>query len=71
MKLNDIKKILYKEKPLAKLIRTVSDKNGFFYYYKAKTSLGIISFKIPNKEVVKTLFDKQMPAQLLIRWINL
>lgn len=61
---NDIKKILYKEKPTAKLIGEV----GGTKHYLAETSIGGIGFQIPFEEGKD--FQEQEPAQLLIRWIR-
>ena len=64
--LNEIKKALYKEKPIAKRV--------FFpmqlKYYDAKTSIGEIRFIIPIEDFGTIEWLDEMPAQLLIRWIR-
>jgi hypothetical protein len=65
MERNDIKKQLYREKPIANYV--MSTDNGLVLY---RTKVGNVSvlFKIPYKESVG--FEKEMPAQLLIRWME-
>lgn len=63
---NEIKKILYKEKPIANRIAKVD--GG--YIYSTETSIGEVKFIIPYKEMGMTPFDQEMSAQLLIRWLD-
>lgn len=64
-RVNAYKKILYKEKPSATLII-----NGSVNWrYAADTSLGVVFFEVPKKEMGELLFDSVEQAQLLIRWI--
>lgn len=66
MERNDIKKELYKQKPTAE----VWHKNSTDYYYSAYLNGGAkIDFKVPVDNMGETLFDNEVPAQLLIRWI--
>lgn len=66
MKPEDIKKALYKEKPLAEK-RVINDGNGNVIY-SCETSLGEVIFCIPTEEAKD--FGNREPAQLLIRWIS-
>lgn len=68
--LNEIKKVLYKEKPIAKSLKTVGIFDSETYIYYALTSLGLIEFKVPLSEMGENIFDDEVPAQLLIRWIT-
>lgn len=67
MKNTEIKKILYKEKPIAKKQKSRMLPKTHLHYH-CITSLGEIKFKIPIEEGFN--FEDEMPAQLLIRWIN-
>ncbi len=69
MNLNNKKKILYKEKPIALRTNIEPTMNGIFYYYRAITTAGIIQFKVPRNEMGENEFGKEEPSQLLIRWI--
>lgn len=65
MEKNEIKKALYKEKPVAKLIEF-----GKENVYIAELSNGMeIKFIVPVSDMGETLFGKTMEAQLLIRWL--
>jgi len=72
---NEIKKALYKEKPIAKMtddgktgIRGATAITGSIYM--AKTSIGNVRFFVPHHEIDSDLLKLEMPAQLLIRWID-
>lgn len=67
MNTSEIKKTLYKEKPIAQLYHFGKE----VYKYRAATSLGIVHFEIPIKEMGELLFESQEQAQLLIRWLKL
>jgi len=76
MDLNEIKKVLYKEKPVARQVAMMRD--GGSRKYQADTSLGTINFYVPVADMQgwdgDPMFENQfneMPAQLLIRWIKL
>lgn len=72
MELNEVKKILYKEKPIAYAYRTAGERNGkMCSLYIAKTSIGEIKFMIPFDERPEGGFKNQEQAQLLIRWIDM
>lgn len=60
-----IKKILYKEKPIAVAVETTVN----FKTYQATTDGCIITFIIPIDEVTDS-FTEEMESQLLIRWID-
>lgn len=66
MTLTQIKKELYKQKPIA--IKT--DYVGEYKHYQAALSINskyvIVEFHIPNKEAE---FENRIQAQYLIRWI--
>lgn len=65
MDLNEIKKVLYKEKPIAEKLYG-EDNNDI---YGCDTSLGRVLFCIPITE--SSQFKRKEPSQLLIRWIRL
>ena len=69
MEVNEIKKILYKEKPTARLTGKELTNKGLIYHYAANTSAGTFHFEIPEKDKPESL-EKQEPAQLLIRWLT-
>lgn len=60
----EIKKALYKEKPIATRVSIVSG----FAWYETKIEAGKLGFKIPLSESIG--FDETIPAQLLIRWLQ-
>lgn len=63
---NEIKKALYREKPQATLSKIVDD----IYYYEAKLNNGDnICFAVPISDMGDKLFDNNISAQLLIRWL--
>lgn len=73
MEKSEIKKALYKEKPIAKYNGT---KNSLSYPvissdgYATKLNDGTdVFFLVPHKEMGENHFEKEMPAQLLIRWM--
>ena len=68
----EIKKALYKQKPIAKRILIQRDKmNIEVHTYRTAVSIGgimvAITFKIPENEAKE--FETEMEAQLLIRWL--
>lgn len=71
MEINEIKKVLYKEKPIARTNVNLSH-NGetVAKSYLATGSLGDHYFKVPLSEMGETPFEDEMPAQLLIRWLE-
>ena len=66
MNLNDIKKFLYKENPPAGIISVRKD--GILY--KTHTEDGnTFSFLIPLNEIGEVIWERLMPAKLLIRYL--
>jgi hypothetical protein len=70
MQNNEMKKALYKEKPIAKLV----GREGDDYIYTATTTIGIAGFKIPADEMTneagQNIMGNNPKAQLLIRWLQ-
>lgn len=64
--INEIKKELYKEKPVA----TCHLAHNEIYVYETETSSYHVQFIVPVSEMGENRFDEEVPAQLLIRWIN-
>lgn len=62
---NEIKKALYKEKPIA--IKTAFEHKDYVHYVAELSGKRIVQFEIPHSEAN---FDKTVPAQLLIRWLK-
>ena len=62
---NEIKKSLYREKPIAVFI--CMTENGKGKYRTTLKSKVDVEFLIPENEIVG--FNNEMPAQLLIRWM--
>ena len=73
MEINEIKKILYKEKPIAKATRSIAytslGEEG--QEYLTDTSLGKIRFVIPFSDKPLEGFKSEEQAQLLIRWLTI
>jgi len=63
MEINEIKKLLYKEKPMAELFY----RSNFFKYYEAEIGNNLFIFRIPIEETED--FKDRYSAQLLIRWL--
>ncbi len=67
MEKNEIKKYLYKHKPIA----TRFAKNDNFSLYDVIINEKYqVMFYVPKSDMGNTDFDETMPAQLLIRWID-
>jgi len=64
MTTTEIKKELYKQKPIA--IRT-NYQGNYVHYVAQLENAFIIEFEIPNQEAT---FSDNVPAQLLIRWLK-
>lgn len=80
MEKNEIKKALYKQKPIAKIFdRETTDENkgNGYYYTHIKTNgdnnIVRVFFEIPSDEIKNedgvNIFKDEEPAQLLIRWL--
>lgn len=77
MQLNEIKKLLYKNKPQA--IFLYADKGGIHYFLRTEvpdkdfpkrlTTSMEFRFLIPLNDMGDSKFLQEMPAQLLIRYI--
>lgn len=74
MTLIEIKKALYKEKPTAHLehIRKIGPNVSLVYMAKLSEvySSQDLIFDVPSSELGDGLYGKEMPAQLLIRYIS-
>lgn len=71
MEINEIKKVLYRERPMADF---VAHEKGSCTY-KCNCSLGEIIFTIPDSEALldsgMAIWEQsKIPAQFLIRWLN-
>lgn len=70
---NEIKKALYKEKPIAIRAFIVPDKTTgeIFHHYRTKLKDGTqVKFKVPTHDMGNFVFDYKMASQLLIRWMQ-
>jgi hypothetical protein len=74
MELNEIKKLLYKSNFLAKIENIRAD--GILYILEMIEHQGVdyeshnkIGFLIPLNEIGTVIWEKEMPAKLLIRYI--
>lgn len=67
MELNEIKKMLYKQKPLAK-IEFVKD--GKIHYRADIAGRVVVLFEVPISDIGDATFHYGMDAQLLIRYIS-
>lgn len=65
--INDIKKALYKQKPTAKRTDIVYDRH---HYIAELDDIGIVYFNVPESEMGPMIFETEMEAQLLIRWLT-
>lgn len=73
MTTNELKKALYKEKPIARMIMEGESPEGTEYTYWYGTQLAdetVVTFKVPRSEMGENEFEKEVPAQLLIRWMQ-
>jgi hypothetical protein len=68
--LNDIKKYLYKNKPIAALKNVTADGIWYSCDIEISTTTYEVLFCVPLNEIGDTIFERQMPAQLLNRYIN-
>lgn len=63
MQINDIKKLLYINKPIA----SVCHSTGYHKYYETELDNNLFIFRIPLNEAEG--FKEEEPSQLLIRWL--
>jgi hypothetical protein len=70
MDTNQIKKALYKEKPIARL--TVEDADGYNYSAFIESTQTPVGFFVPYSDMgtSRHRFKDEMPAQELIRWLQ-
>lgn len=68
MELNEIKKALYKEKPIAIRNKEQVDIDIYVYCCMLSDKKHVI-FEVPRSEMGETVFEQKIEAQLLIRWI--
>lgn len=71
MELNEIKKLLYRHNPFARLDKI---KNGVAYYisdFAVNDGSAHVSFDVPVSDMGEAAFLPTMQAKLLIRWIAL
>lgn len=73
MNVNEIKKALYRAKPTAHLehIRKVGASVALVYlcHLRSEDVTADLIFDVPVEELMDGLFGKEMPAQLLIRYL--
>lgn len=63
--LNEIKKELYRQKPVAYLVKIYQG----VIYYTANIDSGPVNFEVPVSDLGDASFEAQMDAKLLIRWL--
>ena len=66
MKKNEIKKALYKQKPIASFMKI---KDGHAYYTASIDEDDALIFNIPVSDMGDADFRPMMDAKLLIRWL--
>lgn len=71
---NEIKKAIYKEKPIAKEYNKVvyggiTGCDDYSNYICSLLNGTKVHFVVPHKEMGEKPFNTEMPAQLLIRWM--
>lgn len=64
MEKNEVRKVLYKEKPVAKFDYI---RKGLSFY-SAESSMGKLRFEIPVSDMGDADFLPEMEAQYLFRW---
>lgn len=68
MNTNEIKKLLYKQKPQAVLIKK---KEGIWIYSAALKEPRIyVDFEVPESDMGDGKFEDKMESHLLIRWLK-
>jgi len=68
MEINEVKKALYKEKPMATLLYI---RKGSAYYFTVLASGQKVNFVVPVADMGDTDYQAHMDAKLLIRYIDL
>ena len=82
MTLTEIKKSLYRQKPLAKFEHCMNDHRGMHLLYSCQIEnaldteylpysnvLKTVFFRVPIDDIQDAIFDAAMAAQLLVRYI--
>jgi hypothetical protein len=82
LSLNEIKKALYKQKPLAKFEHCMKDARGLHLLYSCEiidetdsryepyfAAVKTLFFRVPVEDIQDAVFDAGMHAQLLIRYL--
>lgn len=67
---NELKKQLYREKPEATLQECEQTEAVELFRYTAQTSTHYVEFEVLRSDMGEKVFDYQLPAQLLIRWLS-
>lgn len=65
MEKNEIKKELYKQKPIAKFDKII----GGVGYWQTTVADQTVTFAIPFEDMGSTEFTSEISSQLLIRWL--
>lgn len=68
---NEIKKELYKNKPLAHRIYVGHHQYKYYCYVDLNNGQFKCKFTVPVKDMWETEFTDSMPAQLLIRYLDI
>lgn len=66
---NEIKKSLYKEKPVAERVDITEGNHLYKAYIGSGGDEERLYFNVPESEMGENLFEDKIPAQLLIRWL--
>ncbi len=67
MELNEIKKALYRQKPIAK---KMFEKDGNYVYRTYLEDGTELTFIVPISDMGDAKFEYEMDAKLLIRWLK-
>jgi hypothetical protein len=70
METNDIKKALYKEKPIAYLSSISKTESLYYTHIGIFPEIKCIWFLIPNDDLGDAVFLPEMEAKFMIRWIQ-
>jgi len=66
METNEIKKALYKQKPIANRLHIIDKVHCYKTYLANGTA---VAFEVPESDMGEAKFESQMDAKLLIRWM--
>lgn len=71
METNEIKKLLYKQKPIAKCIGSNKDTKKYETWISLNESNDMyLKFEVPYSDMGETKFSDEIQGQLLIRWLD-